>query len=266
MRAMHYRNYMRAAKWLLFYFGLKYIRIKTMLASYSTKLKGRKEIARATMAFYFEKPKGFNFVAGQHITMTQTATNDNKRVFCMASAPHEKDLIFAMRMRDSEFKNSLKVMPIGTGVEITEARGLFTLHNDASRPAAFLVGGIGITPFRSMALQAAYEKLPHKIFMFYSNYTLEDAAFLTELRELESKNPNYKFIATMTELDSRFRGNDNYETSYINKAMLEKYIEDVKLPVYYIAGPERFVGAMRNMLQDLNINANNIKTDEFEGY
>ena len=231
-----------------------------MPENYKIKLKLRVEIARDTMAFYFEKPRGFDFIAGQHISMYQTNIEDSKRIFCMASAPYEADLVFAMRMRDSEFKNSLKVMPIGAEVEISDVRGSFIMHSDTSRPAVFLVGGIGVTPFRSIALQATHDKSPHKILMFYSNYTPEDAPFLDEFQDLENKNPNYKLITTM--IESKWHG----ETGYINKNMLEKYINDVKSPVYYIAGPSGFVVAMRNMLNEIGILTDSIKTDEFSGY
>lgn len=88
----------------------------------------------------------------------------------------------------------------------------------------------------------------------------QDAAFSEELKDLEKKNDNYKFIATMTA--EEWPG----EKGYTNKDMLERYIKDFKIPVYYIAGPEGFANAMKSMLQDLNINSDNIKTDEFEGY
>jgi ferredoxin-NADP reductase len=227
---------------------------------YSIKLKDRKEIASSTMAFYFTKSNDFNFIAGQHVTMYQPNISDNSRIFCVASAPYEDDLIFAMRMRDSAFKNALKLMPIGGEVTITKPRGPFVLHDDTSKPAVFLVGGIGITPFRSMALQSAHDNSPRKIFLFYSNRTRQDAAFFDELNDLEKKNSNYKFIATMT--DEVWPG----ERGYINREMLERCVEDVKIPVYYIAGPEGFVRAMRGMLQSLKINSDNIKTDEFSGY
>ncbi|EKD65353.1 MAG: hypothetical protein ACD_50C00115G0011, partial [uncultured bacterium] len=38
--------------------------------AFEVALKGKKQIAKGTMAFVFEKPKGFHFRAGQHIRMT----------------------------------------------------------------------------------------------------------------------------------------------------------------------------------------------------
>src|ERR1022692_4655044 len=86
----------------------------------------------------------------------------------------------------------------GSAVKIEGPSGDLTLHDDVKRTPVFLAGGIGITPFRSIAFRAAKERLPHRIFLFYSNRRPEDAAFLEELQALEHENPNYKLIASMT--------------------------------------------------------------------
>ena len=163
------------------------------------KLKSRREIAEGTMAFHFEKPPGFAFKAGQALAWTlldppETDDESRMRNFSIASAPGEPDLMIATRMRDTAFKRVLKTMPLGTEVRIVGPFGSLILHQNADRPAVFLAGGIGITPFRSMLRQAAEQKLPHHIFLFYSNRRPEDAAFLEELEELEKENSNYKFI------------------------------------------------------------------------
>jgi hypothetical protein len=53
-------------------------------------------------------------------------------------------------MRDTAFKRSLKRLPLGTGVKIDSPVGSFTLHKNSAKPAVFLAGGIGITPFFSI--------------------------------------------------------------------------------------------------------------------
>ena len=173
------------------------------MASYAVKLKRREGIAEGTEAFYFEKPEGFQFKAGQFLRFTlidppETDAEGNTRTFSVASAPHEEDLMFATRMRDTAFKRVIKTMPLGSELEIKGAFGRMTLHDDPARPAVFLTGGIGITPFRSIALEAARAGLPHKLILFYSNRRPEDAAFLDELEALQTINPNYRFIPTMT--------------------------------------------------------------------
>jgi ferredoxin-NADP reductase len=155
------------------------------------------------MAFHFAKPAGFTHRAGQSmlvrlVSPPETDAEGDSRTFTIASAPHEPDLMIATRIRDTAFKRILKSMPFGTRVTIDGPDGQMVLHDDASRPAVLLAGGIGITPFRAMAVHAAREKLPHRFYLFYSNRRPEDAAFLAELQQLEEVNPNYRLIATMT--------------------------------------------------------------------
>src|SRR5664280_1509675 len=134
----------------------------------TTKLAYRQEIAEGTMAFHFEKPPGWTFEAGQAMDISllapsETDAEGNTRTFTIASAPCETSLMVATRMRDTAFKRVLKVMPVGTAVRIEGPTGDLTLHNDAARTAVFLSGGIGITPFRSIAFGAAKEHLPHPV-------------------------------------------------------------------------------------------------------
>src|SRR5437879_6756339 len=122
------------------------------------------------------------------------------------------------------------------------------LHEDAARPAVFLAGGIGVTPFLSMARHAAKEKRPHRILLFYSNRRPEDAAFLDELKRLEQANPNYRLIATMTEAGKSSRP-WNGETAMIGRELLERYLPAVKAPLDYFAGPPGMTMAMQSMLE-----------------
>lgn len=246
------------------------------MAIYSVKLKNRAEVAYQTMAFYFEKPAGFDFKAGQTIDITlinppQTDDEGNIRTFSIASAPYEKQLMVATRMRDTAFKRVLKTMLFGTEIKIEGPFGSMTLHNNVKRPAVFLTGGIGITPFRSIVLDTANKKLPHKIFLFYSNRRPEDAAFLNEMKKTEDQNKNFKLIATMTESRSESGGEKSKkfwqgEMGYINKEMLARYIDDLTKPIYYIAGPPQMAAAMKLMLNQTGINDDDIKMEEFAGY
>jgi ferredoxin-NADP reductase len=156
-------------------------------------------------------------------------------------------------------------MGTGTKVSLDAPYGSFTLHNNSKIPAVFLTGGIGVTPVRSIVLQAVHDNLPHKIFLFYSNRRPEDTAFLDELVAAQEKNPNYTLIGTMTEMEKSSR-KWNGETGYINRPMLEKHVGDLTLPIYYVAGPASMVTAMRKTLNEAGVDDDNIRTEEFSGY
>ncbi|HEV2224348.1 MAG TPA: FAD-dependent oxidoreductase [Candidatus Acidoferrales bacterium] len=234
------------------------------------KLKERREIANGTMAFLLEKPAGFDFKPGQAMEVklenpSETDAEGNSRAFSIASAPHEPYVMFATRMRDSAMKNSLKKIPLGTELQVDGPWGDLKLHTRATRPAVFLAGGIGITPFRSIVLDAAKNKLPHKLWLFYSNHRPEDAPFLEELERAERENPNFKMIATMTNMNKSsrpWRG----KTGFVDKKMLTEAIGDLNAPIYYIAGPGAMLNAMKKMLLEAGVNEDDIRAEEFAGY
>ena len=237
---------------------------------FTSKLKDRKEVAERTIAFRFEKPSGWTFKAGQFIDMTlldpsETDPEGNTRGFSIASGPHEEMLMVATRMRDTAFKRVLKAMPIGTAVKIEGPSGDLTLPNNSNRAVVLLAGGIGITPFRSMLVRAAKEKLAHRIFLFYSNRRPEDAPFLEELQILERENSNYKLIASMTEME-KSRRTWSGETGLINQEMLTRHLKGVGTLIYYIAGPPAMVKGLLKMLNKAGVDDDDIRTEEFSGY
>jgi len=237
---------------------------------FNVKLLRKEEIATDTMTFYFEKPEGFIYKAGQYGDLTlidppETDSGGDTRTFTMASAPGENHLMFATRMRDTAFKRVLRSMDPGTEIKLEAAYGSFTLHNNADISAVFLVGGIGVTPVRSIVVQAAQDRLSHTLHVFYANNTPEDSAYLSELMAAGERIPNYSFIGTMAEME-KSSATWSGETGFITGAMLGKHINDLALPIYYIVGPPGMVRAMREILNEASVNEDNIRTEEFSGY
>ena len=139
--------------------------METAMSSSRSKLLSRVEVAEGTMAFHFEKPSQFDFKPEQSADVTpfnppETDSEGNTRTFSIASSPFENELMLATRMRDTAFKRSLKKIPLGTEVKIDSPMGSFTLHKNSAKPAVFLAGGIGITPFLSIVRQADHDRLP----------------------------------------------------------------------------------------------------------
>jgi ferredoxin-NADP reductase len=242
---------------------------KTM-AEYRMTLVDRQQIASDTMAFWFEPDDGyFEFRAGQHVDLVfaqprQGCENDNFRTFSLASSPQEKkSIMIAMRMRRTIFKNALQAAALGTKFVVSRARGSFTLHKDASRPAVFLAGGIGIAPIRSILQHAAQQRVEHKLYLFYSNRAADDAAFLEGLESLGARNRNFIFVPTVT---GRRTLAWPYEKGHINHEMLKRYLVGLKGPVYYIAGPSGMVTAMTSLLGSAGVSEDDMKTEQFGDY
>lgn len=239
-------------------------------SEYRVRLMARKEVAQRTMAFYFERPAGFLFQAGQFIDLMlldppETDSEGNIRAFTIASAPTEERLMVVTRLRDTAFKRVLTGMPLHTMVNIEGPFGKLTLPESAARPLVFLAGGIGITPFRSMLVEAATCNFPHRLVLFYSNRRPEDALFLDELQSLQQKIPGYTFVGTMTQLehsDYSWTG----ETGLLDHAMLTRHLQGIESPLYYIVGPPGMVKSFQAILRNAGIRQADIRTEEFAGY
>ncbi len=240
------------------------------MPKYETTLTRSETVAEGTMAFHFAKPEGFKFTAGQSMNVSlieppETDAKGNSRTFSIVSAPHESELVIATRMRDTAFKRVLKSMPAGGRVGLRGPAGLFTLDPADARPAAFLAGGIGITPFVSMLREGAHSRLARDLWLFYSNRPPEDAAFLEELAALPRGNPRYRFVGTMVEMAKSSRPWSG-ETGFLDRAMLERHLKGLSANIYYVAGPPGLVEAMQRMLVAARVAEEAIHTDEFFGY
>lgn len=248
---------------------------ETVESARVVKLKSRREVAERTIEFEIEKPSGFEFKAGQYaeialIDPPETDAEGSARVFSIITAPDESSLKFATRLRDTAFKRVLRALPVGSGVKLDGPFGDFTLHNNPKRPAILLAGGIGITPFHSVLLRAAREKLPHRIFLFYANRHPQDAAFLGELREVEKQNPNFTFVPTMTAADLPPAGWSG-ERGHVDWSMIKRHAGAAMdgsgaEPVYYLAGPPAMVSGLRAMLNKAGVDDDDIRAEGFDGY
>lgn len=239
-------------------------------STFEVKLKNKKRVAEGTMAFFFEKPEGFEFTAGQHTTVTlvnppETDAEGNSRHFSLVGSPKDAEIEIATRIRDTAFKRVLSKLETGSKVLMEKPHGSYILHSDSSKPAVFLIGGIGITPVMSIIKDAGERKLPHRIYLFYSNKRPEDAPFLKELWEMEKQNPSFKLIATMDEMENSEQ-TWNGETRVIDAAMLKKYLIDFESAIYYLSGPPAMNVAMRKLLTDIDVSEESIQTEEFTGY
>lgn len=241
------------------------------MTTHTVRLAAREEIAEGTMAFHFEKPDGFEFKPGQAIDVVlspQAATPDDqsaRHTFSIVSAPFQDELVVATRMRDSVFKRALKAWPIGSHVMIAGPFGSFGLHNDRTRAAVFIAGGIGITPFMSILRQATRNRLQQRLILLYSNRRPEDAAFLAELQQLAAQNDSFRLVATMTQMSASSRSWAG-QTGPITEKLVKSVAGDLAAPIFYVVGPPGMVEAMRQTVNRAGIDDDDIRSEEFYGY
>jgi ferredoxin-NADP reductase/nitrite reductase/ring-hydroxylating ferredoxin subunit len=208
--------------------------------------------------------------------------NDSRgpiRHFTISSSPTEDFVMITTRIRDTPYKKRLSSLEEDTIVKVRGPQGKFVLHVDYSKPAVFLSGGIGVTPFRSMIKYATDKQLPIKIVMFDSNRNQENTLFKREFDEYVNINRNLKIVYTITEEEqgaqdttlssSPTRQQWTGERGRIDKDMLTKHLTDdeIQNSIFYTCGPPGMIKAMQDIIQnDLKIPKDRIKVEEFTGY
>ena len=216
-----------------------------------------------------------NYTAGQFAYFDiGEVYNDPKgpiRHFTIASSPTEDFIMISTRIRNTPYKKRLASLEDEAKVKVRGPEGKFVLHEDCSKPAIFLSGGIGVTPFRSMIKNATDRQLPVKIVMFDSNRNEQNILYKNEFDEWITTNQNLKIIYTVTGDEPSLLPADEWEGEHgrIDKSMLDKYLtkEELDNSIYYTCGPPGMINAMQNLLQkELQIPKDRIKIEEFTGY
>ena len=91
--------------------------------NHETKLIDRERLAGGVAVFRFEKPEGFQFIAGQWCLLTVPAMGFEddrglRRPLSIASSPLEKHLLFATKLSESAFKRTMAEIEPGTAITL----------------------------------------------------------------------------------------------------------------------------------------------------
>ena len=251
-----------------------------------TLLEKKKVEGTDMMSFKFDKQdkqegnesvETLNYTAGQYAYFDIGGVNNDPkgpiRHFTISSSPTESFIMISTRIRDSPYKHRLSSLEEGVKVKVRGPEGKFVLHGDYSKPAVFLSGGIGVTPFRSMIKYATDKQLPVKIIMFDSNRNERNILYKNEFNEWVNTNKNLKIVFVITDEDGEKQSSTSSswtgERGRIDKEMLTKHLsgDEINHAIFYVCGPPAMLNAMKSILEDnLKITKERIKVEEFTGY
>lgn len=206
---------------------------------------------------------GEDFQAGQFLRVSIKADPGLKRYLSISSSPTEKCHIeFTKKITDSDFSKALNNLKPGDSVIIEYPFGKFTL-DESCRKIAFLSGGIGITPIRSICKYATDKKLGISIVLLYSNRSIKDIAFRDDFEFMQKENPDLKVTHVLCEPAANFQ----CTPGLINAQVIKNEIPDYLERKFYLCGPPGMVEAMKNILTlELLVLQGNIVTENFQGY
>ncbi|HLM92379.1 MAG TPA: FAD-dependent oxidoreductase [Gaiellaceae bacterium] len=230
-------------------------------------IKEKREVAKGTLFVTFDLGgENVEFEPGQYfwVELLDPPYEDEKgprRHITVVTSPTEGVLGLATRIRDTAFKRSLVEMPEGASVDVEQPKGSFVLPEDTSKRYAFVAGGIGITPFRSMLRYIADNGLDYDITLVYSNRDVESTAFLNELKEFESVVPRCRVLFTMTD-DPSWEG----DKRMLDAEVLRELLGDLESFHFMIAGPPPMAKSVEASLLEAGLSEDQVQSDSFSGY
>lgn len=218
-------------------------------------------------SFRFVTKENAKFKPGQFffVTINIDGTQRTKH-FSFSNSPTEKGYAeFTKRITESEFSGALERLKIGDQVRLKMPYGAFTFEGEYEK-IAFLSGGIGITPIRSICKFATDMRLTTDIALLYGNNREEDIIFRQGLDEMSSIDKNIHIVYTLT---SQNIDKESWQgrIGYIDDKMIKEEIPDFSERIFYLCGPPKMVEGLNVILKNkLNLKEDNIKTENFVGY
>ena len=236
------------------------------------KLKQVTRLTTETFDFIFTSPSRLAFAPGQYLEWTLGHQNPdsrgNRRYFTIASSPTEQDIHMGVRFypaeESSSFKKALASLKAGDAIVASQLAGDFTLPKDQTKKLAFIAGGIGVTPFRSMVKFMMDKQDKRDTIMLYSNRTVNYIAYKNLFDEAAQKI-NLKMVYALSDVDQA-PANWDGPTGYVNADMIKRYIPDFTSRTFYISGPQAMVTLTDETLRSLGMPSNQIKKDFFPGF
>jgi len=215
--------------------------------------------------FRFTVDKDVAYKPGQYLVLTLDINGKEiPKAFSLSSAPTETGFIeFTKKLTESPFSKALTRLKVGDACRVRYPLGKFTFDGENPK-VGFLIGGIGITPVRSICKNATDRQLDADLALLYSSRAPEYLIFRRDFAEMTRVNQRLKVVYTLTQCNERVEG---CRVGAIDEQVVVREIPDFRQRVFYLCGPPAMVDAMRALLvRKLSMPEDKIATEDFTGY
>jgi len=162
----------------------------------------------------------------------------------------------------SAFKRSLSAMKPGDVIYASHLAGDFTLPADKNTKLAFIAGGIGVTPFRSMVQDLIDRHDERSLVVLYGNDKADGIAY-TDVFDRAERELGIKTIYAVA--DGPAERSNTYK-GFIDAVLIQREVPDYKERTFYISGPRAMVVRFRHVLKELGVARSRIREDFFPGF
>ena len=226
------------------------------------------QIAADCFEFVLKPDRKFDFRPGQYLDWTldvrQADDRGNRRPFTIASAPSDGDVRVGVKFypRSSAFKRALAAMKPGDVIYGSQLAGAFTLPNDPAEKLAFIAGGIGVTPFRSMVRDLIGRKDRRSAVLIYGANKADEIAYADLFEQAERELG----LRTVYVVADGAAPSPSARRGLIDAALIQREVPDFLDRTFYVSGPWVMVSQFRRVLKAMGVARTRIKVDFFPGF
>jgi predicted ferric reductase len=216
----------------------KYIVTKVTALTNITEIK-----MKPVSKHLYHKPGQFGFFA-----FSSTGIEKKPHPFSFTSVGKDGLVSIAAKAL-GDFTTTLQLLKPGTAVTIEGPYGEFGHGGVAGAQRVWIAGGIGITPYLSMARNLVATD-PDTV-LWYSVKKKSEAIYLEEFEVIEKANKNFTFHLVVTD-----------EDGYITGAQVLESV-DAETAEFFVCGPTPMMDGMDQQLTELGVDKHRIHNEKF---
>jgi predicted ferric reductase/mono/diheme cytochrome c family protein len=169
--------------------------------------------------------------------------------FSITSAPGDPELRITVKAV-GDYTRAIRDLEPGAAAVVEGAYGSFS-HRNAGDRQIWLAGGIGVTPFLSMARSLGTEEGP-AIDFYYCVEHQEEAHFLDELRAIAGQRVDFRVVVVPRDTDG-----------FLTAQRLEEELGDLSAAHTLICGPPAMIRSFSSQLIERGVPSAQIHSEEF---
>ena len=204
-----------------------------------------------------------DFLAGQFLSIALKSDKEHTRYLSISSSPTETGYLeVSKKLTDSAFSSAFEALKSGDSIRLRYPMGKFTFDGSCEK-IAFLSGGIGITPIRSICRYIVDTGMKTDVVLLYANHSAGDVAFHDDFNTMSEAYKGLKVVNVLRE-PGDIKCN---RTGMIDAGLIKEEIPDYSQRCFFVCGPPAMVSSMKNILADeLRLPQGSIVTENFSGY